>query len=134
MPKRRHPVYTVFDTDAEANTNKCQNCQTVIKGSHTSNLMAHLRAKHLRVYEEIDDLRNNRDSSETPSSQTSIESFTESGKLPMVTLEITAEEMINILIEQICVNGRPLSSIEDSGIVKILHPIMRQLGNHFYFN
>lgn len=50
MPKRKHPVFTVFDTDLETNSNKCQNCKSIIKGSHASNL----KAKHNGIYTEIE--------------------------------------------------------------------------------
>lgn len=129
MPKRSHPVFTVFDLDAITGNNKCRNCSSVITGSHASNLMNHLKKKHQTIYSEINEQRNSKEATEHSNSQTSIESFTEKGKLSFVTLNITFDSLVDILIEQICINGRPLISIEDSGIVKILHPIMNQLGN-----
>lgn len=127
MPKRKHPVFTVFDTDSATGNNTCRNCSAIIVGSHASNLMNHLKKKHLPIFNEIDGIRLGRENLELPSSQTSIESFTESRKILPITLNISFESLVSILIEQICINGRPIRSIEDSEMAKILRPSMNQL-------
>ena len=49
-------------------------------------------------------------------------------KRKLITLEMTADEMINICVELVTVNGFPITAIESSALKKIFDPITEALG------
>lgn len=86
------------------NIYKCTVCNKNYNGAKPSNLLQHLRGQHKNVYEQ------------------EVES-----KIDPITAEKMQMELLQCMTEKVTINGRPFSSLNDSGYVKSIKATLNLL-------
>lgn len=118
--KDLHPVQNYFYFNVVDDTSKCKvaSCGFVLKGRHSSNLCRHIERNHKKLLDELNtDLDVYRN--EKKKHRLSLPKAAE-----FVTVKIKKEDLQNGFLELININGRPFSLFNDSGMRKILDPIL----------
>lgn len=118
--KDLHPVQNYFDFDSVTNISTCSvpSCSRSIPGRHSNNLTRHIQRHHTKLYEEL-----NTDISEYQNDKKKRRS-SQNYANDSATVKINKVDFQNGLLELINLNGRPFSLFNDSGMRKILDPIL----------
>jgi bifunctional polynucleotide phosphatase/kinase len=106
-----------FTYNEEINLSKCNiaDCNKSIKTNHNGNLERHLQTCHKEIYENL--LKSRMDS----------ESAEKDKSVKKIKIEMDSSTLLNACVEMVTVNGRPFTSMSDSGFRKIIDPILKGL-------
>lgn len=118
-----HPIFDYFDYDNETDVSKCKiiGCKLgTLKGKHANNLSKHIEKKHRELQDELKEKRS-RFLSERNRSR-----VIKKVKSPTVMVKIDRKELLMGCIELTTINGRPFTIFKDSGLQRIVRPIIRE--------
>lgn len=117
----------------ENNVSKCKLCEerTIIPGTHSGNLAKHLKRHHADTMEDIkrrvkSKLDQQNLTKKKQPVQTNLNYFVTDKKT--ITLSMTKQDMIDICVELVTLNGLPLRILESNALKKIFDPINAELG------
>lgn len=124
--KESQEIKKHFFVCANGEQSKCKLCsdERLIPGSHSGNLKKHLKRKHPEELEEIE--KRMKQEQKSGLVQQNISKFVTSVK--NIHLKMSGEQMIDIYVELVAVNGFPLRAVEASSLKKIFDPINETLG------
>lgn len=114
-----HPIHDYFIYDVQADNSTCTiaNCGHICPGRHANNLTKHISRNHKDVREEIEleisNYHNRRKKYRVSQC-----------KSDFVTVKINKKEFKDGALELTTSNGRPYSIFRDSGMVKMIGPIL----------
>lgn len=114
-----HPVqsYFIFDPITNASTCKVATCNHIIPGRHSNNLSKHIERNHNKLFDEL--------SSEISGYIQERKKYRLSHTTAdFITVRIKKVHFENGLLGLVNINGRPFSLFHDSGMCKILDPIL----------
>lgn len=112
-----HPVQKYFNFNAETKKSICkvEKCKYPMNGNHSNNLKRHISRKHKDLIKQLE---------EELKQSNEVNEKTETKK---VRLFIDPTEISKGLLELVTVNCRPYSILNDSGFLRIFHPISEAL-------
>lgn len=116
--REEHPVQDYFTFDKESNKSTCNivNCTFSATGRHSHNLTRHIQRHHLTQSVELaaaikEFSHRCKRACKTPANEN-------------VTVRINRKEFQNGILELVNINGRPFSITNDSGMLKVISPIL----------
>lgn len=112
-----HPVHEYFDYNVESKTSICKvaDCSYSYIGRHSNNLSRHLQRHHKTLSEKL--------ISEISGFHMK-KKYKKQKQNEMVTVQINKREFLDGMLEVVHVNNRPYSLFKDSGITKMINPII----------
>lgn len=115
--REEHPVQEYFIFDKESNKSTCNigNCTFFASGRHSNNLAKHIQRHHRNQCAEL-----------AEATKEFNERCKRACKKPIehVTVKINRKEFQNGILELVNINGRPFSITNDSGMLKVISPIL----------
>ncbi|CAI6355747.1 unnamed protein product [Macrosiphum euphorbiae] len=137
---KRNPVERLFfHYNAAANNSQClvEGCSSNLTGRHAANLERHIQKLHPKEFElltkeKLLPCQSNSKVSKT-TRQSTLDGIIEVKK-KMHSVEIDKQTVIDGCIMLVTDNGRPLSILSDSGLRKIIDPILKAIGSNFTIN
>lgn len=116
-----HPVQTFFAYDEVTNISSCKivNCPFNTVGRHSNNLTKHIKRNHAHMNANLE-----KDITEYHQERKQ-KKFKTNGKVSeTVSVKINKIEFENALLELVNLNGRPYSMYGDSGMLRMIGPIL----------
>ncbi|CAI6355087.1 unnamed protein product [Macrosiphum euphorbiae] len=136
--KRTSPVHKYFKFNISTGKSVCQieSCGHELAGEHAKNLERHIESLHYEIFEKNLSVKSremekkkkcNEQKTIKQKPMTQSKLHFENKNLKCITIELTANQLMNACTELVTVNGRPFELIEDSGFRKILNPLLKGL-------
>lgn len=119
-------IQNQFKRNETESYNMCNICHNRLNTIHKGNLTKHLKSMHKDKFIEIEEKMKK---IEQDSNQGVIEEYFEPEELEKVVIYTSLKRIKDYCIEMVCLNGRPLQIVEDSGFKAIIGPIIGQLKN-----
>lgn len=121
--REEHPVQDFFTYDAANDISKCTvvNCEYSTAGRHSNNLKRHIDRRHKNHVAALENAIkefNSRPKKSRPSSSAEY-----------VTVKINKKIFQNGILEMVNINGRPFNIMKDSGMLKVISPILDAFRN-----
>lgn len=114
-----HPIQRYFEYDETTDKSKCKvgDCNRSFNGRHSNNLAKHIKRNHKNINDEIH--------LELSAHQSEMKKQRLEKTADYVTVKINRIDFQNGLLELVNINGRPFNLFKDSGMCKILQPILK---------
>lgn len=121
--REEHPVQDFFNYDAVNDISKCNvvNCDYSASGRHSNNLTKHIQRHHPNKIVALDNAMKEFKSRSKKSRA--------SGSQDYIVVKINKKEFQNGLLEMVNINGRPFNILKDSGMLKVITPILDAFKN-----
>lgn len=112
-----HPVQSFFSYDEMRNTSTCNvvNCPYSVTGRHSNNLTKHIKRNHATLNDNLQE--------ELKEYQSRRKKF-RANTTSHVYVKVNKIEFENGLLELVNINGRPFNTYKDSGMLKMIAPIL----------
>lgn len=142
MAPKRSSVHKYFKYNKNEDISTCEveSCpKKLVKHCHAGNLKKHLEVYHKDIFNEIKSELNSKEGSSTSKEgriprpiqkTTKISNFCSSRpKIKNINVKIDIDEFKDGLVELVTNNGRPFSAVEDSGLQKMLEPLIKAVND-----
>lgn len=113
-----HPIYEYFSYDEATKKSKCLiiNCpKPFMSGKHAYNLQTHLKRRHRHLIPQLDEKLLCYSKRKTI--------VKKNIKATKIMIKISREDFLMGYMEMVTINGRPFSTMKDSGLRRIFDPI-----------
>lgn len=112
----QHPVQSFFVYDEMTNISACKTCTYKAIGRHSNNLQKHIKRNHASLFDTLE--------GEVFEYQSSKKKSRVERNNENVSVKINKSDFENALLELVNINGRPFKLYEDSGMKKMIRPIL----------
>lgn len=121
MPRSVHPVFEYFVYDSNQGISKCvvDDCNSVLKGKHSSNLTKHVQRKHKNLAKLLNEKLK----------QIKTKTLVQKRKPSFVNVKICRENFLLGCLESIVIDGRPFNLLQGKGLQRMIAPIIEEF-NH----
>ncbi|XP_016664902.2 uncharacterized protein LOC115033010 [Acyrthosiphon pisum] len=126
MARHTHnSVYGYFTHGEVLKKSKCKSCVSTLTGKHGKNLKRHL-SNHIELYQEMQLKNVEKKKSAATKKMSILEGHEKLFQLnPDIKVKIGMKTIINAYVELVTVNGRPYTMLNDTGLRKIIDPVLK---------
>ncbi|KAL5246377.1 hypothetical protein ACI65C_013785 [Semiaphis heraclei] len=129
-------IYEYFSYDTNSKLSVCKDCGGNVNGKHGTNLKKHLSI-HVDLFEEFKKLESKKNLQKNnlkPNLKSKAHYRLFNFSKPNVQVSISMKHIIDACVELVTVNGRPFSMLNDSGLRRILDPVLNGVKNSVVIN